>query len=153
VSRLCWLLAIAIILAACEPKSAAEPASVQGSESDAEGAVVFELIQAQEAEGQFRLANRASQKISFRGSQASAEGVQPVDAHLKCKTAGSDQWDEGPRPMGDSAASTFELAPGDQEVLIVLWEPGLTEHYAGGSCRVDLRLQDGSIIESGEFSL
>jgi hypothetical protein len=148
-SKICWLPTIAIVLVACNPKQQPAP----DAETDVTEAIEFELIRALDAQGQFRLSNQTSQPISFRASDENAEGVHPEDAQLKCKPAGSDQWDEGPRPMGDSEVDSVELSPGSQKTLIVLWEPGLIEAYAGGHCRVDLRLGDGSIIESAEFSL
>lgn len=149
-SRKCWLPIFLALLVGCDSKPDAAP-SPQTKAGMSEGAEL-EFVRALESEGQFNLVNHGSEPISFRSMNESANGFQSADARLECKTADSDQWEEGPRAMGDGDTRVVEVAPGSPETLIVEWEPGLADYYAGGQCRVDLRLQDGSVIESGEFS-
>jgi len=146
-SRICWLLTIVTTLVACNSRQ--EP--VSEATTDASGAVELEFVRTLNEQIQFRLSNQTSQAISFRVGEQTPEGVHPVDVQFKCKRAGSDQWDQGPRPMADGNIIDLVVAPGSEENLIVLHEPGSTESYADGACRVDLRLQGGPMIESGEF--
>jgi hypothetical protein len=53
--------------------------------------------------------------------------------------------------MADGNPIDLVVAPGAEEDLIVLHEPGSTGSYADGACRVELRLQGGPVIESDEF--
>jgi hypothetical protein len=146
-SKFCGLLAIVTMLVACNSRQ--EP--VSEADTEVRGDIEFEFVRASNEQHLFRLSNQTSQPIAFRSGEETPDGVHPLDAQLMCKSSGSDQWEEGPRPMGDSGTSNVEVPPGSEETLIVLSEPGLAEAYAGGACRVDLRLQDGSVIESGEF--
>jgi hypothetical protein len=146
-SRICWLLTIVTTLVACNSRQ--EP--VSEATTDASGAVELEFVRTLNEQIQFRLSNQTSQAISFRVGEQTPEGVHPVDVQFKCKRAGSDQWDEGPRPMADRNLIDLVVAPGSEENLIVLHEPGSTGSYVDGACRVDLRLQGGPVIESDEF--
>ena len=150
-SRICRLMTIVTMLVACSSKQEPAPAPETETETEETRVFEFEFVRASSEQLQFRLFNQTSQAISFRVGDETPEGVHPVDVRFKCRRAGSDKWDEGPRPMADDDLSYVAVAPGSEETLIVLHEPGSTESYADGACRVDLRLRDGSVIESSEF--
>jgi len=133
-----WLLVITPFLAACEP-TAKLPLT---------GEVSLQFVRESQSGFHFRLANQSAQVISLRGTYNKGVG-DPWDTDADCKAPNSDTWMEGPFALVDAGAHSIEVSPGEQLELIV--NSKFAEQHKGGRCRLNLRLQGGRFITSGEF--
>lgn len=146
--KLVCLLSTVLVLAACGHKSESNQTT---ADAEATPAVTLEIVSTLEGEGHFRLTNPTQKPIAFESTQETSDGAYAEHTQLQCRRGGSDEWETGPRAMGDSPTTRIEVPPGSDASIVVLWEPGLLQAYEGGGCRVDLRLADGSLVRSGEF--
>lgn len=136
-------IAIAPILGACNPTA----------EHPSTGAVTLEFISSSRSDIRFQLINNTTQVISFRGTQTRSLSASPWDTVMQCKADQSDVWIEGPYSLVDGGPQEVSISPGDQVELVVTsqFQREFVERNRGGRCRMTLRLQDGSFVESSEF--
>lgn len=141
--RICLPVVIAAFLMACKP--AVEP-SVTGK-------VELEFVRTSQSDIYFRLVNQTADAISFRGTVKRSVGAKPWDVFMKCKEVQSQLWTEGPYALVDGGPESVDVPAGERVDLVVALDlhREFVQQYKGGQCTLNLKLQDGTTIESNEF--
>ncbi len=88
--------------------------------------------------------------MSFRGlgGLIHARPLAGVTSELECRKASTDRWWPEAK-IEEAGPETIEVAPGQRQQLEV--DGTFAREYQGGQCRLKLRLQNGTLIESDAF--
>ena len=141
--QICLLVVIAAFLAACKP----------APQLPVTGKIGLEFVRTSQSDIYFRLENQAADAISFRGTVKRSVGAKPWDVFMKCKAVQSELWTEGPYTLVDGGPESVDVPAGERLDLVVALDlhREFVQQYKGGQCKLNLKLQDGAMIESNEF--
>jgi hypothetical protein len=114
------------------------------------GRVSLQLVRVSPSGIYFRLLNQSKEAVSFRGVVDKSLGANPWGTLMECKSPGSDAWQEGPYALIDGTPQIVAVRSGEQVDLVI--HDNLVEQYKGGRCRLSLRFESGTFIESDEFN-
>jgi hypothetical protein len=135
-------------LIVCMLSTAAYSASASGPPS---GFIRMKYVQVSGSSVVFRIENLSTQSIYFRGANNSSGNAVPLlgIARMECRKlgAGTYNWDE--YIIGEGGPETVEIAPGKQRLVEV--DATFALQHKGGGCRVQLRLEGGTFIQSNFF--
>jgi hypothetical protein len=138
----CSVLVVALALVACRP----------AAEVPQSGRVSLEYSSTSERDYLFSLANGTSQPVTFRGWSAMFESTTPspeVYSSWCYSSQSSSGVLVGPAFVdGGSPPQLIEVSPGEQLRLAIRSD---FHQFRGSRCRLSLRLEDGSMVESGDF--
>jgi hypothetical protein len=133
----CFVM-IGILLAACKRTGSLPPS----------GRVDLEFYSASESGTFFRLENGSAQTIAFRGAHHLFAADEAWDAGMKCQSRESSSAEAPVMLVG--GGETIRVSPGDQIRIKV--NKTVPSQYKGGRCRLQLELQDRTVVESAEFA-
>lgn len=116
------------------------------------GTISLEYVETSGERAVFQLENRSTQSLYFRGRSTPLTGVAPLAgavSTLQCKPAEAGAWVvEG--KIEEGGPETIHVAPGQRQRLSV--QAAFAQQYKGGRCRLRLRLEGGTFIESRTFT-
>jgi hypothetical protein len=140
--RTSLLLVCAISLAACG-SSANRPPS---------GTISLEYIETSGGRAVFQLENHSTQSLYFRGHSTPLTGAAPLAgavSTLECRPVDSWAWiTEG--KIEEGGPETVQVAPGQRQHLDV--QAAFLQQHKDGRCRLRLRLEGDTFIESKSFA-
>jgi hypothetical protein len=136
------LLVCSTMLATC-----GSPANLPPS-----GTVSLEYIETSGDRAVFQLENHSTQTLYFRGHSTPLTGVAPLAgaaSTLECRPVESWAWvAEG--KIQEGGPETVRVAPGQRQRLNV--EATFVQQHKAGRCRLRLRLEGDTFIESKSFT-
>lgn len=140
-----WVLAISSFVA-LTALTACGPRQVHSTD-----AATLEFAGISGSDVVFKLKNESSKTISFRGAHSILEGADPWDTQLVCHDANGTTGYDHPIALVDSKPASISVSPRDQMRLRIGNEIGAGAK--GSHCRLRLKLEDQTVIESSEFTL
>jgi hypothetical protein len=133
-----WIALLDAILTACGPRP-----------GDSVGAVSLEYVGVSGPSVLFDLKNGSAKKISFRGTYSMLKGADPWDSQIVCRTPNDTTGYEHPIALQSSIPANIVISPGDQMRLRIGNE--IAAGDKGARCRLRLKLEDRTVLESTEF--
>jgi RHS repeat-associated protein len=116
---------------------------------DKSGAVSLEYVGVSGPSVLFDLKNGSAKKISFRGTYSMLKGADPWDSQIVCRTPNDTTGYEHPIALQNSIPASIIISPGDQMRLRIGNE--IAAGDKGARCRLRLKLEDRTVLESTEF--
>lgn len=135
-----WCMTVGMTLVACKPADAPPPSGQIGLAYGGRSG----------SDAVFRLENGSSQTIRFRGLRTIRASADPWDTHIECESAHNADMYEHPIALVVDKPSRIEVSPGEQMRLVIGIQ--ISGEDKGAHCRLHLRLEDGSIVTSSEFT-
>lgn len=115
------------------------------------GQVTLTYLGISDSDVQFVLANGLDRTISLRGSRTPTLAIRSSfgEAGLWCENASESKREEAPMGFADGGLKYIDIPPA-QTARIVIYSP-LAKKFAGGTCRLNLMLKDGTVVGPVEF--
>lgn len=132
------LVVVGSALTACNPR----PAHLSGI-------VTLEYGGLSAAGIEFVLKNGSSNKINFRGEYAKHKTADPWDTQVDCRAANGTTRYEHPVEVEADKPETIQVQPGS-EARLLIWTDFIVASR-GARCHLRLKLEDRTLVESGEF--
>jgi len=98
---------------------------------------------------EFVLKNGSPNKVNLRGEYVRHKSADPWDTQVDCRAPNGTTRYEHPVEVGADKPEIIQVSP-REEIRLLIWTDFIVVS-GGARCRLRLKLEDHTIIESGEF--
>ena len=122
------------------------------TESNASGQIQLEYLKASESAVSLKLTNGTNRTIAIRGSWTISLAVRTLqaDSQVECELTPTGKTEAELPGFSHGKSGSIDVSPGKAVNLVV--PTGLPNRYRGGTCKLNLILQDGASVGPIKFS-